>query len=57
MEGLRLRVKDVDFAKNQITVRDGNGPAVMNKHRGLAVADRAEKPSWKIRRKSLSLLP
>ncbi|HWM89818.1 MAG TPA: integron integrase [Thermoanaerobaculia bacterium] len=25
MEGLRLRVKDVDFAENQITVRDGKG--------------------------------
>lgn len=25
MEGLRLRVKDVDFAANQITVRDGKG--------------------------------
>jgi integron integrase len=25
MEGLRLRVKDVDFAYNQITVRDGKG--------------------------------
>jgi integron integrase len=25
MEGLRLRVKDVDFARNQITVRDGKG--------------------------------
>lgn len=25
MEGLRLRVKDLDFAKHQITVRDGKG--------------------------------
>ncbi len=25
MEGLRLRVKDVDFARNEITVRDGKG--------------------------------
>jgi integrase len=25
LEGLRLRVKDVDFAENQITVRDGKG--------------------------------
>ena len=25
MEGLRLRVKDVDFAENQITMRDGKG--------------------------------
>jgi integrase len=25
VEGLRLRVKDVDFAENQITVRDGKG--------------------------------
>ena len=25
MEGLRLRVKDVEFAHNQITVRDGKG--------------------------------
>jgi site-specific recombinase XerD len=25
MEGLRLRVKDVDFAHNQIVVRDGKG--------------------------------
>lgn len=25
MEGIRLRVKDVDFARNEITVRDGKG--------------------------------
>ena len=25
MEGLRLRVKDIDFAENQITIRDGKG--------------------------------
>jgi integrase len=25
MECLRLRVKDVDFARNEITVRDGKG--------------------------------
>src|SRR5215210_4138987 len=25
MEGLRLRVKDVDFSEHQITVRDGKG--------------------------------
>ncbi|MFX8219210.1 tyrosine-type recombinase/integrase, partial [Acinetobacter baumannii] len=25
MEGLRLRVKDVDFARNEITVRAGKG--------------------------------
>lgn len=27
MECLRLRVKDVDFAANQIAVRDGKGTA------------------------------
>ena len=25
MEGIRLRVKDIDFAHNQIVVRDGKG--------------------------------
>ena len=25
MEGLRLRIKDIDFARNEITVRDGKG--------------------------------
>ncbi len=25
MEGLRLRVKDVDFERNQIVVQDGKG--------------------------------
>jgi len=25
MEGLRLRVKDIDFAYDQITIRDGKG--------------------------------
>ena len=41
MEGLRLRVKDVDFAQSLIVVRDGKGMAMIYTHvlnrGGLAV--------------------
>ena len=35
MEGLRLRVKDVDFGQGQITVREGKGKDRMTMLPGL----------------------
>lgn len=55
LEGLRLRVKDVDFERREITVRDGKGGARPQDHaagapdRAAALAPRSRKGSARAR--------